>query len=264
MTMAHEPSRFDFGPTRWSLVLQGQQEGKSGDRARNDLLERYHGAVNRFLLARLGDPHAVDEIYEIYVERVKENHPFLQRVDREKGRFRHYRRRILQNLIIDYHRRRQREAGQRVLVEVQEDAFIAPPLTDEEEEQFRREWVQELMYHTWQALEAVSRDREKPYYDLMLYKAENPQARSRQIAEHFSRLWGKPLSEANVRQILHRGQELLSDLLLEEVARSLEKQRESPATADQVEEELLELRLLDDHRRAALARFRDEQSRTPS
>jgi hypothetical protein len=86
----------------------------------------------------------------------------------------------------------------------------------------------------------------------MLHKAKNPQARSREISEHFSKLWEKPISEANVRQILHRGQELLSDLFLEEVARSLEP----PASADQVEAELIELKMLDDPRRAALERFR--------
>ena len=251
-----ESSRYAFGATRWSLVLEGQQGGSTGDRARNELLERYHGAVNRYLLMRLGDPHAVDEVYEIYVDRVKENHPFLQRADKEKGRFRHYLRRILQNLIIDYFRRGQRDAGQRIPMNVEDDVFVAPPLTDEEEEQFRREWVNELMHHTWQALEAVSRAKDKPFYDLMLFKAENPQIRSRQVAEHFSKLWDKPLSEENVRQILGRGQKLLSDLLLEEVARSLETRLESAVTADQVAEELLDLQLLDDQRRAALERFR--------
>lgn len=97
--MHHDPSRYDFGSTRWSMVLEAKQGGAVGDRARNELLERYHGAVNRYLLARLGDPHAVDEVYELYVDRVKENHPFLQRTDKEKGRFRHYLRRVLQNLV---------------------------------------------------------------------------------------------------------------------------------------------------------------------
>lgn len=136
---------------------------------------------------------------------------------------------------------------------------MAPQLTDEQEEQFRREWVNELMHHAWQALEAISRAKEKPYFELMLHKAQNPQARSREIAEHFSKQWNKPVSEANVRQILHRGQELLSDLFLQEVARSLEKGLESPASADQVEEELIDLKMLDDPRRTALDRFRTKK-----
>lgn len=251
--MSQEPSRHDFGQTRWSDVIDGQRDGEAGDQARNRFLERYHGAINRYLLSRLGDPHAVDEVYEIYVDRVKENHPFLRRADREKGHFRHYLRRVLQNLIIDYYRRKK---GPKPVSPLMDDDFVAPPLTDEQEEQFRREWVNELMFHAWRALEEKSRANEKPYYDLMLFKAQNPQARSREIAEHFSKAWSKPLTEANVRQILHRGQDLLSDLLLEEVAHSLEQRLESPASADQVEEELIELKMLDDPRRAALARFR--------
>jgi RNA polymerase sigma-70 factor (ECF subfamily) len=251
--MPHDSSRFDFGSTRWSLVLEGQQGGDRGDRARNELLERYHGAVNRYLLARLGDPHAVDDVYEIYVERVKENHPFLQRADKEKGRFRHYLRRVLQNLVVDYFRRL---GPARPTAAVADDVFVAPPLTDEEEEQFRREWVSELMQHTWHALETVSRTKDKPYFEVMFYKAHNVQARSRDIAAHFTQAWKQPISDTNIRQILHRGQELLSDLFLKEVARSLERRLESPATADQIEEELLELKMLDDPRRAALGRFR--------
>jgi DNA-directed RNA polymerase specialized sigma24 family protein len=200
----------------------------------------------------------VDEVYEIYVDRVKSDHPFLQRVDREKGHFRHYLRRVLQNLIIDYYRKTG-QRGPQPIAAFEDDVFVAPPLTDEEEEQFRREWGNELMHHTWLALESVSRTRGKPYYELMLHKAQNPQARSREIAVHFSKRWNKPLSEANVRQILHRGQDLLSDLFLEEVARSLESRLESPASADQVEEELIDLKMLDDARRAALQRFREKK-----
>jgi RNA polymerase sigma-70 factor (ECF subfamily) len=249
--MTHDVSRFDFGATRWSLVADGQHDGAAGDRARNELLVRYHSAINRFLLARLGDANAVDEVYEIYVERVKENHPFLQRADREKGHFRHYLRRVLQNMVIDYYRK-SNKAGAQPIAAFEDDVFVAPPMNDEEAEQFRHEWVIELMNHAMRALETESRAKNKPYYDLMLHKAKNPQARSREISEHFSKLWEKPISEANVRQILHRGQELLSDLFLEEVARSLEP----PASADQVEAELIELKMLDDPRRAALERFR--------
>jgi RNA polymerase sigma-70 factor (ECF subfamily) len=255
MHMSHDVSRFDFGATRWSLVFEGQHDGAAGDQARNELLLRYHGAINRFLLAQLGDPHAVDEVYELYVERVKENHPFLQRADREKGHFRHYLRRVLQNMIIDYHRRAKKPGAQPIAA-FDDDAFVAPPMNDDEAEQFRQEWVMELMNHAWRALEADSQAKNKPYYDLMLHKAKNPQARSRDISDHFSKLWNKPISEANVRQILHRGQELLSDLFLQEVARSLENRLDTPASADQVEAEVIELKMLDDPRRAALERFR--------
>lgn len=254
--MAQERSRHDFGPTRWSLVLEGQKEGSHGDRARNELLERYHGAVNRYLLARIGDPHAADEVYGIYVDRVRENHPFLQRADKEKGRFRHYLRRILQNLITDYHRLQQGDAKRRIPVDIDGGVFVAPPMTNEEEEEFRRQWVTELMNHAWRALETLCRERDKPFYDVILFKSKHPSYRTETIAAHFSKLWRKPVSLPNMRQMLHRGKELLHDLLLEEVAHSLEERLEFKATADQVEEELIDLKLLDDPGRAALVRFR--------
>ena len=152
-------SRHDFEKTNRDIVEAGKLSGELGDQARNQLLVRYHCAINRYLLARLGDQNAVDDVYEIYVDRVKANHPFLKRYDHEKGRFRHYLRRVLQNLVFDYYRKanRLKEVGP-----IGEGDFVAPPPTDEQEEQFRSEWVNELMHHAWRALEAKSRASERP------------------------------------------------------------------------------------------------------
>jgi hypothetical protein len=57
-----------------------------------------------------------------------------------------------------------------------------------------------------------------------------------------------PVSEAGVRQTLHRAREKFADLLLEEVARELDD-----PTPERLEEELSELSLLDQCR-AALER----------
>jgi RNA polymerase sigma-70 factor (ECF subfamily) len=225
-----------------------------GDRARNELLVRYHVAVYRYLQSRLSDPHAADDLFSLFAERVKENHPFLKRADRGRGRFRDYLRGVLQRMIVDYYRqqaRDQRKVG----------PLPIEPLPDraegqDGEEQFNKVWAEELMNQAWRALEDTCRARGQAYFALLLYKGQNPGSRSEQIAAHFSKELGKPLTAANVRQLLHRGQELLSDLLVEEVARSLRQKLGAAASIDQVEEELIALGLLDTFRKKALERRR--------
>ncbi|MFO0863805.1 MAG: sigma-70 family RNA polymerase sigma factor [Gemmataceae bacterium] len=248
--MNTETSRYDFGPTRWSLVQQGQLP--SGDAARNELLERYHAAIYRFLRAKLKDPDATDEVYGAFIERLLSNHPFLQRAAQEKGRFRHYLRRILSNLVIDYHRQRDRDARRNSPFD---EANVAAPELQSEDDEFRKEWVTELMKHAWERLKANCESRSQPHYEVLLHKAKEPQTRSQDLADAFARTWGKPVSAANIRQMLHRGQEMLSDCFLEEIQQSLEQSTEQPVTRERLEQELVELGMLDGPRREALARI---------
>ena len=111
------------------------------------------------------------------------------------------------------------------------------------------------MNHAWKGFEQVEKTKGQPYYSLLLYKARYPQVRSEAMAQHFTVELGRQFSAANVRQLLHRGQELLNDLLIEEVARSL-RQGHNDVSADQIEEELIQLGLFDKHRREALERYR--------
>jgi len=253
--MNERSSRFDFGPTNWPMILGAGQT--DGDRARNELLVRYHEAVYRFLLARLRDPHAADEVFSLFAQRVKENHPFLKNADPERGRFRNYLRGVLQRMIFDHYRNQQREQR------------LAGPLIDESvpdrrdeaqaDAEFNQVWAEELMNQAWRALEQACKARGQAHFAVMLYKGQNPASRSEQIAEHFSQELGKPMTAGNVRQLLHRGQEMLSDLLVEEVARSLQQKLGEPASADRVEEELIDLGLLDTYRKKALDRWRNQE-----
>jgi RNA polymerase sigma-70 factor (ECF subfamily) len=70
------------------------------------------------------------------------------------------------------------------------------------------------------------------------------------MAQRLTEQMGRPLTAAGVRQGLHRAREKFADLLLDEVAQSLD----SP-TIDNIEQELIELELLD-YCRPALKRRR--------
>jgi hypothetical protein len=73
---------------------------------------------------------------------------------------------------------------------------------------------------------------------------------SHQVAERLSEAMGKPLTAERVRKWLHRGRKVFAELLVAEVAASI-----NHPSADDLEEELRELGLLD-YCRTALEEFR--------
>jgi RNA polymerase sigma-70 factor (ECF subfamily) len=248
-------SRYQFGRTRWSMVFDaGKTRGDAAAAARNELLVHYHDAVYRYLVARLRDQNAAGELFSQFAERVLELHPFLQRANPEKGRFRDYLKAILSRMIVDRYRQQSRQPG--ALPEGVEPAQPEEDASADADAEFQKVWAEELMNQAWKALERVEATKGKPYYSLLLYKAQNPQVRSEGMAQHFSAKLQKPYGAENIRKLLQRGHELLNDLLIEEVERSLREDPSQTVDANRIEEEMLDLQLLDKPRRDALDRYR--------
>jgi hypothetical protein len=70
-------------------------------------------------------------------------------------------------------------------------------------------------------------------------RAAHPDLPSGELARRLGERLGKPLTAAGVRQALKRARELFAELLLEQVAHSLER-----PTPEEIEAELAELNLL--------------------
>ena len=79
----------------------------------------------------------------------------------------------------------------------------------------------------------------QPYYQVLRFRVEHPELTSQQRAEQLSEQLGKSMTAAGERQLLHRARERFSEILLDEVRRSL-----GPSGRDYLEEELAELNLL--------------------
>ena len=77
-------------------------------------------------------------------------------------------------------------------------------------------------------------------YSVLRFRADHPEMPSPRLADQLTARLGRPFSAVGVRQALHRAREKFADFLLDEVAHSLEA-----PTAEQLEEELAELGLLD-------------------
>ena len=195
----------------------------------------YGGAVYRYLNKLLQDPDAVDEVYQEFALTVIRGQ--LKGADPQRGRFRNFVKGTLFHLVADHRKERRNWPGP-----LPADAIwlAAEPQEMESDRLFVESWCDELLARTWAALADIESKSDRPYYAMLRFRADHPEVPSPQMAEQLSASLGKPYTAAGVRQILHRAREKFADLLLEEVAHSLE----DPSVA-QMERELIDLGLFE-------------------
>ncbi len=220
--------------TQWSMVFQAHQGAAEAADAQQMLLQRYGGAIYRYLLGALRDPDAADELAQEFALRFVRGD--FRRADPEKGRFRDFVKTAIFHLIVDHQKRK--KGRPRPLSDGFEPA--APKEgTLEADREFIASWRDELLARAWDGLEQVQQETGQPYHAVLRFRAENPDLKSDQMATQLGERLGKPLTSAGVRQTLHRAREKFADLLLDEVARSVETTR-----TDAIEQELIDLNLL--------------------
>jgi RNA polymerase sigma-70 factor (ECF subfamily) len=234
--------------TQWSILLQA--EGAPADAvsaSQRQLLLRYYGAVYRYLLGMVREPDAAEELTQEFAVRFLRGD--FRQADPGRGRFRDFLKTAVRHLAIDYWRR-QAKAPESLPPEGTRPAGGAAPQADDLDRPFLDNWREELLARAWKALARVQAETGQPYHEVLRRKAERPEARSAQIAEDLSAALGKAYSVEALRQLLHRARQRFADLLVVEVANSLQTADEA-----QLEQEVIELGLLE-YCRAALARYR--------
>jgi RNA polymerase sigma-70 factor (ECF subfamily) len=203
--------------------------------ARRQLLERYGGAVKRYLRQLLHDADEADEIFQEFALGLV--HGKLRGADPQRGRFRNFVKGTLFHLVGEHRKKLQRWPGPLRA----EDATLMPERDlGEAERHFTESWRDDLLARTWAALSAFQAAVRKPFYDVLRFRADHPKLRSPQLAEQLSAQLGRPVTAVGVRQTLHRAREKFAALLLEEVSHSLEN-----PNAEDVEQELADLGLLE-------------------
>jgi RNA polymerase sigma-70 factor (ECF subfamily) len=236
--MQHEnvDDRLSRISTWWSLVGRAHRGPAEGAHAAHkQLLERYGGAVHRYLRKVVRDPDAADEIaQEVALQLL---HGDLHSANPRRGRFRNFVKGTLFHLIADY--RKQRRAWPAPLL-AKESTLAANQEGMESDRQFLESWCDELLARAWAALSGVEASTGQLYHTVLRYRADHPKIHSPQIAEQLTAQLGRPLTAAGIRQILHRARQRFADLLLEEIGHSLEN-----PTPEKLEQELLELGLFD-------------------
>jgi RNA polymerase sigma-70 factor (ECF subfamily) len=160
----------------------------------------------------------------------------FRRADPRRGRFRDFLKTALSHLVTDHHRRQGR--GPLPYRGCPDPAAERSPLT-EAEERFAEEWRAQLIDRTFATLEAFEKRTGQPLHTLLDFRVDNPDLPGADLARQLSGRLGRELSATWVYKHLHMARQKFADLLVAEVARTLD----CPG-AEEVGQELAELGLL--------------------
>lgn len=221
--------------TMWTVVRQAHVAGASqAPAAQERLLERYSLAAYRYLRGALRESEAADELFQEFALRVVRGD--FRRADPERGKFRRFVKTALYHLVIDHQRRRR---PQPLSEGVPEPAAEVESVA-ESDARFTADWRAELLRRSGESLAAHDRQTGQCLFTVLRLRADHPDLRSAQLAERLSVSLGQAINAAWVRKRLHLAREKFAELLVEEVACSLES-----SSVDELEEEVIELGLLD-------------------
>ena len=226
MGQPEQDERLSRIETQWTAVLRAHGPATDSARdVRDRLMLHYSGAVYRYLLGAVRDPDTAADLCQEFAVRFLRGD--FRRAAPDRGRFRDYMKTALVNLVNDYHRARQ--AGPRPL------AVDAPAPDLPSEDDFLGGWRQSLLDQTWKALREVN----PAFHAALLLRIENPDMPSPEMAGRLTEQLGRSITPENVRKSLQRAHAKFAELLLEQVAQSLDD-----PTDDELEEELRAIDLL--------------------
>jgi RNA polymerase sigma-70 factor (ECF subfamily) len=215
--------------TLWTVVFQAHGDSTvAGPDARQRLMLRYSAPAYRYLLGAVRDADAAADLCQEFAVRFLRGD--FRRAHRDKGRFRDYVKTALSNLVNDYHRTRQAQP-KNLAADAPEPAAPAESSDDD----FLSGWRQALLDRAWEALAADN----PGYHATLLLRVNEPDLPSPEMAERLSAQLGKPVTPENVRKMLQRAHGKFAELLLDEVAASLD----SP-TKEELGDELRTLNLV--------------------
>lgn len=215
-------SGFDQISTRWTSLKDPKQ-----------FLLRYGSAIRKYLQALLKNPDDVEEIAQDILVRVVQSG--FSRADPDRGRFRDYLKIAVRNAALTRLRRRRpvQSADTALLQLADPDAHPAA------DQAWLAEWQRCALKKAWRVLE--SHQHNAPgnlFYTALKVSVDYPDEDSRQLAERAAVLSGRPLKPDAFRKQLSRARRMFAQLLVEEVAQTLEK-----PTPRLVEDELMEVGL---------------------
>jgi RNA polymerase sigma-70 factor (ECF subfamily) len=220
MLSAPSPDRLSQISTMWTALVRAHGSGPDADHqllAR--LIERYQGAAYRYLTAATGDSDVAAELFQEFAVRFLRGD--FRRASPDRGRFRDYLRTTLINLV----RRRPGVArpGPAAAVEPDQLAAGTEDPAAAADESFLAHWRQSLLEAAWKGLEEAERTGGPPYFTALRFRADRPDAPSGEVATALTERLkpAEPFTDAGVRKLLQRGREMLTDLLVAEVAASV-------------------------------------------
>jgi hypothetical protein len=155
-------------------------------------------------------------------------------------------------MAVDY----RRKSGRRERLVAADAGQVADEAIDDYAKVFDQTWRQELLDRAWRALSEFERATQRPYHTVLRFRSEHGECSSAEMAAKLTEQLRQepPFSEAGIRKILQRARVKFADLLLDEVAVSIENE-----AIEAIEEELVSLDMLE-YCRSAVARRRQKQA----
>lgn len=245
MASDERPDRLSQLSTSWTVVFGAHDPAVAMQSAREALLRRYERATRAYLRGALRDEDAAEECYQEFAYRLVRGD--FRRADPRLGSFRKYLKTVLLNLVREYERKRRSRPGP-LPPETPDPVVEDPPL---DEERFQAAWRDEAILRALHALEAWDGQSNQHLYTVLRLRMDHPDLTSEQMAERLAPVVGKPLNSQWIRKRLHNARHKFAELLLDDIAGSLED-----PTDENVEEELSDLGLLDYCRTALQLRRR--------
>ena len=219
--------------TAWTLIARAHGGGEVEIASQAQLVERYQSAVYRYLLAAVRDLDAADELFQEFALRLVRGD--FGRADPQRGRFRDYVKSALINLVIDYQKKRNRTPA----LDVAERDPSAPPGGDfNADREFLDNWRKTLLDRAWDALASADATGSPPFHAVLRYRTEHPELSGAELVAQLNAQLKPtpPFTDAGLRKILQRARDRFTDLLVEEVVRSLRTN-----SLEVAEEELIDL-----------------------
>jgi RNA polymerase sigma-70 factor (ECF subfamily) len=238
--------------TPWTQVFaahQGPQDQSA--EAKRHLLVKYGSAVYRYLLGAVRDREEANELFQEFA--LKFVRGDLRGLEPARGRFRDYLRKVLGHMVAE----NRRQAARRKRLAAPGDrtgAGTTGPAEIEAETNaaFLEAWRSNLLDAAWEALAAIEQQTGQVLYTVLRVRADMLEAPAKVLAERLSAQLDRPVKAAWVHKKLHLAREKFTELLLDEVTRSLDD-----PSAEDLERELIDLGLLDRCRKALRRRCRE-------
>jgi DNA-directed RNA polymerase specialized sigma24 family protein len=223
-----DPQRLSQIDTLWTQLRKAHGQGDSALAAQAAILQRYAGAIFRYLAAAVKDPDLAQDLVQDFAVRFMEGR--FQGLNPEQGRFRHYLKTALFHLVADHFRKSGREPAAAPLVDL-----AAPESRDSA---FAEYWQAELIARTWAALGQWETETGQPFHTILRCRVEKPDADGAALAEDYQRRTGKKVTDGWWRTRLHQARAKFAELIVAEVKRTL-----VDPSRDDIAQELIDLGL---------------------
>jgi RNA polymerase sigma-70 factor (ECF subfamily) len=226
--MSARLSRIDTCWTQLRRGLEGQ--------AVEDFLRVYGEPVRRYLRGMTrGDQERAAELYQEFCVRLLKGR--FRKACPEHGKFRHYLKRCLAALAADSWNKSADERVSAIPDGQEPAASPAESATNVEDEEYTAAWRQAVLAAALQTLAREEQRTPRGWYAVLKARLEAPEATSQQLATRLSAA-GRPVSDGWVRKKLMEARGRFAELVMDEVARTLEY-----PSFDAVREELIDLGL---------------------